>query len=64
LTSSDIGTVLKVIVLGNGNALTSEEITLEEMQVFKVCELKSVGRFLFEYFKMYFIPMMSKLNFF
>ncbi|XP_056319497.1 sema domain, immunoglobulin domain (Ig), short basic domain, secreted, (semaphorin) 3bl [Danio aesculapii] len=33
---TDIGTVLKVIVLGNGNSLASEEITLEEMQVFKV----------------------------
>ncbi|XP_051759725.1 sema domain, immunoglobulin domain (Ig), short basic domain, secreted, (semaphorin) 3bl [Ctenopharyngodon idella] len=33
---TDIGTVLKVIVLENGNSLTSEEITLEEMQVFKV----------------------------
>uniref|UniRef100_A0A673GDN9 Semaphorin-3G-like n=1 Tax=Sinocyclocheilus rhinocerous TaxID=307959 RepID=A0A673GDN9_9TELE len=35
---TDIGTVLKVIVLGNGNTLANEEITLEEMQVFKVCE--------------------------
>uniref|UniRef100_A0A673GGY1 Semaphorin-3G-like n=1 Tax=Sinocyclocheilus rhinocerous TaxID=307959 RepID=A0A673GGY1_9TELE len=33
---TDIGTVLKVIVLGNGNTLANEEITLEEMQVFKV----------------------------
>ncbi|RXN36040.1 semaphorin-3G [Labeo rohita] len=33
---TDIGTVLKVIVLGNGNSLANEEITLEEMQVFKV----------------------------
>ncbi|KAL0185860.1 hypothetical protein M9458_017530, partial [Cirrhinus mrigala] len=32
---TDIGTVLKVIVLGNGNSLANEEITLEEMQVFK-----------------------------
>ncbi|XP_073723899.1 sema domain, immunoglobulin domain (Ig), short basic domain, secreted, (semaphorin) 3bl [Misgurnus anguillicaudatus] len=33
---TDIGTVLKVIVLGNGNLLNAEEITLEELQVFKV----------------------------
>uniref|UniRef100_A0A673HCY6 Semaphorin-3G-like n=1 Tax=Sinocyclocheilus rhinocerous TaxID=307959 RepID=A0A673HCY6_9TELE len=33
---TDIGTVLKVIVLGNSNSLANEEITLEEMQVFKV----------------------------
>uniref|UniRef100_A0A673GDB9 Semaphorin-3G-like n=1 Tax=Sinocyclocheilus rhinocerous TaxID=307959 RepID=A0A673GDB9_9TELE len=39
---TDIGTVLKVIVLGNGNTLANEEITLEEMQVFKVCEPKNV----------------------
>uniref|UniRef100_A0A8C2E815 Sema domain, immunoglobulin domain (Ig), short basic domain, secreted, (semaphorin) 3bl n=1 Tax=Cyprinus carpio TaxID=7962 RepID=A0A8C2E815_CYPCA len=39
---TDVGTVLKVIVLGNSNSLANEEITLEEMQVFKVCELKSV----------------------
>uniref|UniRef100_A0A8C2EEP3 Sema domain, immunoglobulin domain (Ig), short basic domain, secreted, (semaphorin) 3bl n=1 Tax=Cyprinus carpio TaxID=7962 RepID=A0A8C2EEP3_CYPCA len=38
---TDVGTVLKVIVLGNSNSLANEEITLEEMQVFKVCELKS-----------------------
>ncbi|XP_036434660.1 sema domain, immunoglobulin domain (Ig), short basic domain, secreted, (semaphorin) 3bl [Colossoma macropomum] len=33
---TDIGTVLKVIALRNGNSLTSEEITLEELQIFKV----------------------------
>uniref|UniRef100_A0A8C2HEK5 Sema domain, immunoglobulin domain (Ig), short basic domain, secreted, (semaphorin) 3bl n=1 Tax=Cyprinus carpio TaxID=7962 RepID=A0A8C2HEK5_CYPCA len=33
---TDVGTVLKVIVLGNSNSLANEEITLEEMQVFKV----------------------------
>uniref|UniRef100_A0A8C1T0I5 Sema domain, immunoglobulin domain (Ig), short basic domain, secreted, (semaphorin) 3bl n=1 Tax=Cyprinus carpio TaxID=7962 RepID=A0A8C1T0I5_CYPCA len=44
---TDVGTVLKVIVLGNSNSLANEEITLEEMQVFKVCELKSVCQTLF-----------------
>ncbi|XP_030639274.1 sema domain, immunoglobulin domain (Ig), short basic domain, secreted, (semaphorin) 3bl [Chanos chanos] len=33
---TDIGTVLKVIALRNGNSLTTEELTLEELQVFKV----------------------------
>ncbi|XP_062397081.1 sema domain, immunoglobulin domain (Ig), short basic domain, secreted, (semaphorin) 3bl isoform X2 [Sardina pilchardus] len=33
---TDVGTVLKVIALRNGNALMPEEITLEELQVFKV----------------------------
>uniref|UniRef100_A0A3B1J877 Sema domain, immunoglobulin domain (Ig), short basic domain, secreted, (semaphorin) 3bl n=1 Tax=Astyanax mexicanus TaxID=7994 RepID=A0A3B1J877_ASTMX len=33
---TDVGTVLKVIALRNGNTLSSEEITLEELQVFKV----------------------------
>lgn len=33
---SDIGTVLKVISLHSGNSLETEEITLEELQVFKV----------------------------
>lgn len=33
---SDIGTVLKVIALNNGNSLETEEVTLEELQVFKV----------------------------
>ncbi|XP_066499630.1 sema domain, immunoglobulin domain (Ig), short basic domain, secreted, (semaphorin) 3bl [Hoplias malabaricus] len=33
---TDTGTVLKIIALRNGNSLTSEEITLEELQVFKV----------------------------
>lgn len=32
---SDVGTVLKVIAL-NVNSLETEEITLEELQVFKV----------------------------
>ena len=32
----DVGTVLKVISLRNGNSLESEEVTLEELQVFKV----------------------------
>lgn len=36
LTHTDVGTVLKVIALRNGNSITSEEITLEELQVFKV----------------------------
>lgn len=36
LTHIDVGTVLKVIALRNGNSITSEEITLEELQVFKV----------------------------
>lgn len=33
---SDVGTVLKVIALRNGNSLEMEEVTLEELQVFKV----------------------------
>lgn len=33
---SDIGTVLKVIALHSGNSLETEEVTLEELQVFKV----------------------------
>uniref|UniRef100_A0A8C4ITC8 Sema domain, immunoglobulin domain (Ig), short basic domain, secreted, (semaphorin) 3bl n=1 Tax=Dicentrarchus labrax TaxID=13489 RepID=A0A8C4ITC8_DICLA len=33
---TDIGTVLKVIALHSGNSLETEEITLEELQVFKV----------------------------
>uniref|UniRef100_A0A8C7LFP9 Sema domain, immunoglobulin domain (Ig), short basic domain, secreted, (semaphorin) 3bl n=1 Tax=Oncorhynchus kisutch TaxID=8019 RepID=A0A8C7LFP9_ONCKI len=33
---TDIGTVLKVIALRSGNTLDTEEVTLEEMQVFKV----------------------------
>ncbi|XP_035761539.1 sema domain, immunoglobulin domain (Ig), short basic domain, secreted, (semaphorin) 3bl isoform X1 [Neolamprologus brichardi] len=33
---TDIGTVLKVIALNNGNSLETEEVTLEELQVFKV----------------------------
>lgn len=33
----DIGTVLKVIALHGGNSLETEEVTLEELQVFKVC---------------------------
>ncbi|CAL8259560.1 unnamed protein product [Gadus morhua 'NCC'] len=33
---TDVGTVLKVISLRNGNSLESEEVTLEELQVFKV----------------------------
>uniref|UniRef100_A0AAY5KF18 Sema domain-containing protein n=1 Tax=Esox lucius TaxID=8010 RepID=A0AAY5KF18_ESOLU len=33
---TDIGTVLKVIALRSGNSLDTEEVTLEEMQVFKV----------------------------
>ncbi|TRZ02705.1 hypothetical protein DNTS_022678 [Danionella cerebrum] len=32
---TDVGTVLKVIVLGSANSSDSEEITLEELQVFK-----------------------------
>ncbi|XP_076852784.1 sema domain, immunoglobulin domain (Ig), short basic domain, secreted, (semaphorin) 3bl [Brachyhypopomus gauderio] len=32
---TDIGTVLKVIALRSGNSLTTEEITLEELQLFK-----------------------------
>lgn len=35
LCLSDVGTVLKVIAL-NVNSLETEEITLEELQVFKV----------------------------
>ncbi|KAJ8015845.1 hypothetical protein DPEC_G00000580 [Dallia pectoralis] len=33
---TDIGTVLKIIALRTGNSLETEEVTLEEMQVFKV----------------------------
>ncbi|MBN3300701.1 SEM3G protein, partial [Amia calva] len=33
---TDIGTVLKVISLRGGNSLDTEEVTLEELQVFKV----------------------------
>ncbi|XP_067383802.1 sema domain, immunoglobulin domain (Ig), short basic domain, secreted, (semaphorin) 3bl isoform X2 [Channa argus] len=33
---TDIGTVLKVIALHGGNSLETEEVTLEELQVFKV----------------------------
>ncbi|XP_061592587.1 sema domain, immunoglobulin domain (Ig), short basic domain, secreted, (semaphorin) 3bl [Cololabis saira] len=33
---TDVGTVLKVIALQNGNSLETEEVTLEELQVFKV----------------------------
>ncbi|XP_036388470.1 sema domain, immunoglobulin domain (Ig), short basic domain, secreted, (semaphorin) 3bl [Megalops cyprinoides] len=33
---TDIGTVLKVIALRSGNSLDTEEVTLEELQVFKV----------------------------
>lgn len=33
---SDVGTVLKVIALHSGNSLETEEVTLEELQVFKV----------------------------
>ncbi|XP_029012335.1 sema domain, immunoglobulin domain (Ig), short basic domain, secreted, (semaphorin) 3bl isoform X1 [Betta splendens] len=33
---TDIGTVLKVIALQSGNSLETEEVTLEELQVFKV----------------------------
>lgn len=33
---SDIGTVLKAIALHSGNSLETEEVTLEELQVFKV----------------------------
>ncbi|XP_076596288.1 sema domain, immunoglobulin domain (Ig), short basic domain, secreted, (semaphorin) 3bl [Chaetodon auriga] len=33
---TDIGTVLKVIALHSGNSLETEEVTLEELQVFKV----------------------------
>uniref|UniRef100_A0A3P8V2J2 Sema domain, immunoglobulin domain (Ig), short basic domain, secreted, (semaphorin) 3bl n=1 Tax=Cynoglossus semilaevis TaxID=244447 RepID=A0A3P8V2J2_CYNSE len=33
---TDVGTVLKVIALRNGNSLEMEEVTLEELQVFKV----------------------------
>lgn len=32
----DMGTVLKVIALHGGNSLETEEVTLEELQVFKV----------------------------
>lgn len=32
----DVGTVLKVIALHSGNSLETEEVTLEELQVFKV----------------------------
>ncbi|KAJ8370796.1 hypothetical protein SKAU_G00108240 [Synaphobranchus kaupii] len=33
---TDIGTVLKVIALRSGNSLDTEEVTLEELQIFKV----------------------------
>ncbi|MEQ2314271.1 Semaphorin-3G, partial [Ameca splendens] len=33
---TDVGTVLKVISLHSGNSLETEEVTLEELQVFKV----------------------------
>nr|XP_015203797.1 PREDICTED: semaphorin-3G-like [Lepisosteus oculatus] len=33
---TDVGTVLKVIALRSGNSLDTEEVTLEELQVFKV----------------------------
>uniref|UniRef100_A0A671YQ24 Sema domain, immunoglobulin domain (Ig), short basic domain, secreted, (semaphorin) 3bl n=1 Tax=Sparus aurata TaxID=8175 RepID=A0A671YQ24_SPAAU len=33
---TDVGTVLKVIALHSGNSLETEEVTLEELQVFKV----------------------------
>ncbi|XP_054904697.1 sema domain, immunoglobulin domain (Ig), short basic domain, secreted, (semaphorin) 3bl [Poeciliopsis prolifica] len=33
---TDVGTVLKVISLHSGNSLEAEEVTLEELQVFKV----------------------------
>ncbi|KAM4562791.1 sema domain, immunoglobulin domain (Ig), short basic domain, secreted, (semaphorin) 3bl [Odontesthes bonariensis] len=33
---TDVGTVLKVIALNTGNSLETEEVTLEELQVFKV----------------------------
>ncbi|XP_072222756.1 sema domain, immunoglobulin domain (Ig), short basic domain, secreted, (semaphorin) 3bl [Leuresthes tenuis] len=33
---TDVGTVLKVIALNSGNSLETEEVTLEELQVFKV----------------------------
>lgn len=33
---SDVGIVLKVIALHSGNSLETEEVTLEELQVFKV----------------------------
>uniref|UniRef100_A0A674N579 Sema domain, immunoglobulin domain (Ig), short basic domain, secreted, (semaphorin) 3bl n=1 Tax=Takifugu rubripes TaxID=31033 RepID=A0A674N579_TAKRU len=33
---TDVGTVLKVIALHGGNSLDAEEVTLEELQVFKV----------------------------
>lgn len=36
LCVSDVGTVLKVIALHSGNSLDTEEVTLEELQVFKV----------------------------
>lgn len=32
----DMGTVLKVIALHSGNSLETEEVTLEELQIFKV----------------------------
>lgn len=32
----DVGKVLKVIALHTGNSLETEEVTLEELQVFKV----------------------------
>lgn len=32
----DVGTVLKVIALHSGNSLETEEVTLEELQIFKV----------------------------
>uniref|UniRef100_A0A3Q4BM11 Uncharacterized protein n=1 Tax=Mola mola TaxID=94237 RepID=A0A3Q4BM11_MOLML len=33
---TDVGTVLKVIALHSGNSLETEEVTLEELQIFKV----------------------------
>uniref|UniRef100_A0A3Q1BUW5 Sema domain, immunoglobulin domain (Ig), short basic domain, secreted, (semaphorin) 3bl n=1 Tax=Amphiprion ocellaris TaxID=80972 RepID=A0A3Q1BUW5_AMPOC len=33
---TDVGTILKVIALHSGNSLETEEVTLEELQVFKV----------------------------
>ncbi|XP_035238964.1 sema domain, immunoglobulin domain (Ig), short basic domain, secreted, (semaphorin) 3bl isoform X1 [Anguilla anguilla] len=33
---TDVGTVLKVIALRSGNSLDTEEVTLEELQIFKV----------------------------
>eukprot|EP00064_Thunnus_orientalis_P012871 superscaffoldBa00002023_g12907 len=33
---TDVGTILKVIALHSGNSLETEEVTLEELQVFKI----------------------------